>query len=37
MKIYLAGPLFTESERDWIRKVIKEIEELAESKGKKLM
>ena len=36
MKIYLAGPLFTESERDWIRKVKKEIEKLAESQGKEI-
>ncbi|MFZ0943433.1 MAG: nucleoside 2-deoxyribosyltransferase [Syntrophobacteraceae bacterium] len=36
MKIYFAGPLFSESERDWIRKVKKEIEELAESQGKQV-
>jgi nucleoside 2-deoxyribosyltransferase len=34
MKIYLAGPLFTEAERDWIRKIKVQIEELAESHGK---
>jgi nucleoside 2-deoxyribosyltransferase len=36
MKIYLDGPLFTEAERDWMRKVKKEIEELAESQGKQV-
>ena len=34
MKIYLAGPLFTEAERDWMRKVKAEIEESAKSAGK---
>ena len=32
--IYLAGPLFTEAERDWIRKLKDEIESLAASKCK---
>jgi nucleoside 2-deoxyribosyltransferase len=36
MKIYLAGPLFSESERDWLRNLKKEIEELAESQGKQV-
>ena len=36
MKIYFAVRLFAESERDWIRKVKKEIEELAASAGKPL-
>ena len=36
MKIYLAGPLFTEAERDWMRKVKKELEESAESRGKQV-
>jgi nucleoside 2-deoxyribosyltransferase len=36
MKIYLAGPLFTESERDWIRNLKKEIESFAESQGKQV-
>jgi nucleoside 2-deoxyribosyltransferase len=31
MKIYLAGPLFSEFERDWIQKLRKEIESLAAS------
>ncbi len=33
MKIYLAGPLFSEAERDWFRKLKKEIESLAASKN----
>ena len=28
MKIYLAGPLFSEAERDWIRATINKIESL---------
>ncbi len=36
MKIYFAGPLFTEAERDWIRKTKKDIESLAESHGKQV-
>ncbi len=36
MKIYLAGPLFTEAERDWLRNLKKEIELLAESQGKQV-
>ncbi len=36
MKIYLAGPLFTEAERDWLRNLKEEIEELAESQGKQV-
>jgi nucleoside 2-deoxyribosyltransferase len=36
MKIYLAGPLFSEAERDWMRKVKKELEELAEFQDKQL-
>ncbi len=31
MKIYLAGPLFSEAERDWIHRLKKEIESLAAS------
>jgi nucleoside 2-deoxyribosyltransferase len=34
MKIYLAGPLFSEAERDWLRNLKKDIEELVESQGK---
>jgi nucleoside 2-deoxyribosyltransferase len=33
MKIYFAGPLFSESERDWIRSTIKKIETLARDRG----
>jgi hypothetical protein len=29
VKIYLAGPLFSEAERDWIRSTIQKIESLA--------
>lgn len=29
MKIYFAGPLFSEAERDWIRSTIRKIESLA--------
>ena len=36
MKIYLASPLFTKAQRAWMRKVQKAIEELAESKGKRV-
>ena len=36
MKIYLAGPLFTEAERDWLRNLKKQIESLAESQGKQV-
>ena len=36
MKIYLAGPLFSESERDWIQKTKEEIEDLASSQGKQI-
>jgi nucleoside 2-deoxyribosyltransferase len=36
VKIYLAGPLFTEAERDWLRNLKREIESLAESQGKKV-
>ena len=32
MKIYFAGPLFSEAERDWIRSTIKHIESLAAAK-----
>ena len=35
MKIYFAGPLFSEAERDWIRSTIKEIESLAAQRGTK--
>lgn len=33
MKVYFAGPLFAESERDWIRGVKKQIEEFAKARG----
>ena len=33
MKIYFAGPLFSEAEREWIRSTIKEIESLAAQRG----
>ncbi|MCE5336649.1 MAG: nucleoside 2-deoxyribosyltransferase [Desulfobacteraceae bacterium] len=33
MKIYFAGPLFSESERDWIRAVIRKIEALGLTPG----
>jgi nucleoside 2-deoxyribosyltransferase len=35
IKIYFAGPLFSEAERDWIRATIKEIESLAAQHGTK--
>ena len=36
MKIYFAGPLFSEADRDWIRKTIREIENLARVGGKEV-
>lgn len=36
MKIYFAGPLFSEAERDWIRSTIKKIETLAAKHGVKV-
>jgi nucleoside 2-deoxyribosyltransferase len=33
MKIYFAGPLFSEAERDWIRGVKQEIEKAAKERG----
>ena len=36
MKIYLAGPLFTEAERDWIRNLQKEIQSLAASRARQV-
>lgn len=36
MKIYFAGPLFSEAERDWIRSNIRKIQVLAEEKGFKI-
>jgi nucleoside 2-deoxyribosyltransferase len=36
IKIYFAGPLFTEAERDWIRCTIQQIESLAAQRGAKL-
>jgi hypothetical protein len=36
MKIYFAGPLFSEAERDWIRSTIFKIESLAARHGTKL-
>ena len=35
MKIYFAGPLFSEAERDWIRATIQKIESLAVQRGTK--
>ena len=35
VKIYFAGPLFCESERDWIRSTINKIESLAAQRGTK--
>ncbi|SPJ16174.1 Nucleoside 2-deoxyribosyltransferase [Syntrophobacter sp. SbD2] len=35
MKIYFAGPLFSEAERDWIRATIRKIESLAAQRGTK--
>ncbi len=35
MKIYLAGPLFSEAEREWIRSTIKMIQSLADLHGMK--
>jgi nucleoside 2-deoxyribosyltransferase len=35
MKIYLAGPLFSEAERDWIRATINKIESFAAQRGTK--
>jgi len=37
MKIYFAAPLFSESERDWIRKTIRGIENLAADRGKNVV
>jgi nucleoside 2-deoxyribosyltransferase len=34
MKIYLAGPLFSEAERDWMRKLKGQIEDLAAKSGR---
>lgn len=34
MKIYFAGPLFSEAERDWIRAVKRRIEDLAAAAGR---
>jgi len=36
MKIYFAGPLFSEAEREWIRSTIKKIESLAAQRGIKV-
>jgi nucleoside 2-deoxyribosyltransferase len=36
MKIYFAGPLFSEAERDWIRSTISKIESLAAQRGAKI-
>jgi hypothetical protein len=36
MKIYFAGPLFSEAERDWIRSTIDKIESLAAQRGTKI-
>jgi nucleoside 2-deoxyribosyltransferase len=36
MKIYFAGPLFSEAEKDWIRATIQEIESLAAQRGTKI-
>jgi nucleoside 2-deoxyribosyltransferase len=36
MKIYFAGPLFSEADRDWTRKTIKEIENLARECGEEV-
>ena len=35
MKIYFAGPLFSEAERDWIRSTINKITSLAAQRGMK--
>jgi len=35
VKIYFAGPLFSEAERDWIRATIRKIESLAAQRGTK--
>jgi nucleoside 2-deoxyribosyltransferase len=36
LKIYFAGPLFSEAERDWIRATINKIESIAAQRGTKL-
>ncbi len=36
MKIYFAGPLFSEAEREWIRSAIREIDTLAAERGIKI-
>lgn len=36
MKIYFAGPLFSEPDRDWILKVKGQLEQLAKSKGSQI-
>ena len=35
MKIYFAGPLFTEAQRDWIRATVQKIESLTAQRGTK--
>ncbi len=35
MKIYFAGPLYSEDERDWIRATISKVESLAAQRGTK--
>lgn len=36
MKIYFAGPLFSESERDWIRSTIKQMKSFADQNSSKV-
>ncbi len=36
MKLYLAGPLFTQAEQNWLRNLKAEIENLAACKGKEI-
>jgi len=36
IKLYLAGPLFTRAEQNWLRNLKAEIESLAVSKGKEI-
>ncbi len=36
MKIYLAGPLFTQAEQNWLRILKAEIENLAAGAGKEI-
>lgn len=36
MKLYFAGPLFSEADRDWIRSTIRQLHSIAAQHGKEL-